>query len=165
MKYIKTYEENQASLNRKLVNTCSKISSLQAIRDLIKKGANVNHKNVLGDTPLIEASKKLFSSAIKLLLENGADPNIVNDMNETGLIIISQFGSYIIQKNLNIIQDIIDLFIQYNIDLNIRSIGIGYVHNYTALDYSSEIKEYIEKTYPEKYEEYLIKQNIEKYNL
>lgn len=165
MKYIKKYETNKAFLNRKLINTCSKISSLQSIRDLIKKGSDVNYRNSVGDTPLIEASKKMFISAIKILLENGADPNIVNDMNETGLIVISQYGSYIIKMHINKIYEIIDLFIKYNIDLNIKSIGRGYVHNYTALDYSSQIKDYIEKTYPEKYEEYLIKQNEEKYNL
>lgn len=167
MKYLKTFETTSLTkqLNKRLLKVSSKKSSLQEMRELIKSGANVNYQDVLGDTPLIKATSYFFYSAIELLLENGADVNLTNNMNENGLIQISQQPRYTINKNINTIYKIIDLLIKYGINLNQRSIGRGYVHNYTALDYSDEIALYIMEKYPEKYEEYLMKQNSEKYNL
>jgi len=167
MKYLKTYEVNSLTkqLSKRLFDYSGKKSALETIKNLIKSGADVNYQDILGDTPLINAAKSFFLSGIKVLLENGADVNQINKSYENALIVISQYPRYTIDKNINIIHKIIDLFIEYDINLNQRSIGRGYVHNYSALDYSDEIALYIMEKHPEKYEEYLMKNNTEKYNL
>ncbi len=53
------------------------------MRELIKAGANVNCTGFDYDTPLINASKKIFYSGIKLLIDNGADVNLTNKFNKT----------------------------------------------------------------------------------
>jgi hypothetical protein len=155
----------QDILDEELLKYSENKASLEKMRELIKAGANVNCTGFDYDTPLINASKKIFYSGIKLLIDNNADVNLTNKFNETPLTIISQLPQYTINKHKNIINKIIDLFIENNINLNIKSKGRGNIYNYTALDYNDYIKEYIKNNYPEKYEEYLMIQNRDKYNL
>lgn len=52
------------------------------IKEAIAHGADVNKKWISGDTPLytaIKSESKHSSSIVKSLLENGANPNIIND--------------------------------------------------------------------------------------
>jgi len=44
---------------------------------LIEKGVDVNSRNPYGGTALMIAAKRGFSNIVKILLENGADPNAV----------------------------------------------------------------------------------------
>lgn len=167
MKFIKTYESlNQDYLNKELFKYCGSKSSLEYIKKLIKDGADVNYITFDKTTPIIKASKHLLYNIIKVLIENGANVNARNILNETGLIVISQYPNYTLNKNKKTIYKIIDLFIENNIDLNIKAtIGRGYTQNYTALDYSDLIKDYIEKKYPDKYKEYISRKTAEKYNI
>lgn len=94
----------------------------EIVQILIEKGANVNASNVNGDSALIRAAttgnyrtpKIDFyillrwrnldvtgpESLIKLLIENGADVNAVNDVNNSALILaISNGKSYKIYWN------------------------------------------------------------------
>jgi len=76
MKYIKTYEKlrlgTQKDFNNALLKYCRKKESLQLIRSLLYKGADINCKDSQGLTPLLIASNSRFYSAVKLLIEKGA---------------------------------------------------------------------------------------------
>ena len=50
---------------------------------LIKKGASVNTRNYLGETPLHSAALHGFTPVIELLLANGADINAVDERRQT----------------------------------------------------------------------------------
>ena len=54
------------------------------VRLLIDKGWNVNQKDEEGNTPLLlAAGYRKEKNIVKLLLENGADPDVKNDQDET----------------------------------------------------------------------------------
>ena len=54
----------------------SQTHALENLSLFIRHGAFVNQKNKLGETPLVWAYKRNNTRAMKLLLENGADPNL-----------------------------------------------------------------------------------------
>jgi len=108
----------------------------------------------------------MFYSGIKLLIDNGADVNIKNNKNdETALMYISLLPTYTLRKNINNIKRIIDLFIEADVDLNSKTLNDRDL--FYILGYSSELEltKYIQEKYPEKYQEYLIKKDSNKYNL
>ena len=55
-----------------------------AIIDLLEAGANVNAVDQSGFTALMHASQKGNVCVVKILLDNGADPNIVGDVDAEG---------------------------------------------------------------------------------
>lgn len=55
--------------------------------DLIKRGANINHKNKYGATPLIIAALTGPQSFIEFLIEHGADINAVNKRHDSILFL------------------------------------------------------------------------------
>ncbi|KAJ5669013.1 Ankyrin repeat-containing protein [Penicillium macrosclerotiorum] len=55
---------------------------------LIDAGANVNAQGLRGNTSLHISASKNLSSVVELLLENGADPSILNDEGKTTLCMI-----------------------------------------------------------------------------
>ena len=74
---------------------------------LIERGVDINEKDNLGSTPLIGAidsrysGERGFVAMVKLLLENGANPNIAGYAEkETPLTFASQFGQFEIVKVL-----------------------------------------------------------------
>ena len=156
----------QKVLNIELLKYSSSLSSLETMRNLIKAGADVNYNNINDGTPLMNAAKKMFYSGIKLLIDNGADVNIKNNKNdETALMYISLLPTYTLRKNINNIKRIIDLFIEADVDLNSKTLNDRDL--FYILGYSSELEltKYIQEKYPEKYQEYLIKKDSNKYNL
>ena len=86
------------------------------------------------------------------MIDAGADVNIQNNYGSTALI-LSSLGSRYLKT--------VQLLIEAGADWNIKN-----KHDKDFLDYLCD--EYIKiiiKYYPEKYKEYLIKKNAEKYNL
>ncbi|KAI2493975.1 serine/threonine kinase [Fragilaria crotonensis] len=70
-----------------------KRGNLDKVRDLLRRGANVNAKNVHGDTALIEASQSGHLEVVRALLEhNGVDVNIQTNYGSTALTWASQKG-------------------------------------------------------------------------
>jgi ankyrin repeat protein len=58
----------------------------EKVRDLLAYGAEINARDINGDTPLIVASFLGFSDTVKLLLAKGADVNATNNLGSTALI-------------------------------------------------------------------------------
>lgn len=63
---------------------------------LIKKGADVNAKDSYGNTVIWRAvfASKGRGEIIELLLDNGADPSIVNDSDVSALSLADTIGNY-----------------------------------------------------------------------
>jgi hypothetical protein len=53
--------------------------NLDSIRELLRKGADVNYRGNIGETPLMVAAVNLELDLIRLLLEKGADKTIRSD--------------------------------------------------------------------------------------
>jgi ankyrin repeat protein len=161
MKYIKTFEKLRLDTQKDLDSNLLKYSrikeSLQLIRELIIKGANVNCRDGRDRTPLIYAASKNFTSAIKLLVENGADVNAEDDDGNTALLYIA--GFFTIKSSL---KTTIDILIQNDVDLN-HTNKAG--RDAISMRDGGYFEKYIMEKYPEKYEEYLIKKDAQKYNL
>jgi ankyrin repeat protein len=157
MKYI-ICKENfiQKKLNDELLKYSLNTASLEKIRDLIRKGADINCKNTRGNTPLINSITKSFTSCTKLLINHGADTNITNNLGETALHILAKSFNYKFKKY----SIIADLLINSNIDLNKKN-----NENKDALDINEILKKHIKNNHPDKYENYLIKKDADKYNI
>ena len=90
MKYLKLFEAKAYPLFNLLEN-----DDLPSIIELLKKGVDVNQKDIQGNTPLHYACYLRFYSTteikinekiIKFLIESGADINAKNDFGETPLM-------------------------------------------------------------------------------
>jgi hypothetical protein len=51
---------------------------LQSIRELLKTGIDIDHRDTDGSTPLMDAATLGQTEAVRLLLERGADPTITD---------------------------------------------------------------------------------------
>lgn len=71
------------------------------VRLLLEYGADVNHRDNAGKTPLIEAvTARMFDTAL-LLLRHGADPTIENQWGNTPADLVMQFGNRGIDRRTN----------------------------------------------------------------
>ena len=63
------------------------LCDFEAAKLLIKKGANINAKDEMGNTPLIMAIEEGWAGThwVELLLENGADVNLPDDDGDSPL--------------------------------------------------------------------------------
>ena len=69
------YQEGKTYRNESLLNVATKYP--QAMAYLLKQGLNPNKQNDFGKTPLMYAAQYNQLQAAKLLLDKGADPNLV----------------------------------------------------------------------------------------
>lgn len=155
--------EKYIDQNNKLLTSSSNSAALNQMREAISKGANVNCYDSTGETSLIKATKHIFYKGVKLLMENGANPNISNINNETPLWLISRFPIYTYNKYEKTFEKMIDLFMNYpNIDLNRN--GINQIEN-DIFKYNKKMESYIQENFPDKYEGYEIKKDAKNFNL
>jgi ankyrin repeat protein len=68
------------------------------IKKCLDNGANINNKNIVGDTVLHIATRKDYFSIVSLLLEKGASINILNHKGETPLRIVDQNNDAVMGK-------------------------------------------------------------------
>lgn len=74
---------------------------LDIVRLLLDFGADINHRDKAGKTPLIEAvTARMFKMAL-LLLRRGADPTIENQWGNTPADLVMQFGNCGIDRRTN----------------------------------------------------------------
>jgi ankyrin repeat protein len=124
---------------------------LEIVKVLIENGTDVNCKNNNGWTPLIWLSNYGNLEIVKVLIENGADVNCEDNDNWTPLI-ESSYQGYL---------KIVKVLIENGADWNIKN-----KDNKDFMDYlSKKNKEIIIREYPEEYELYKLKKDVEKYNL
>jgi ankyrin repeat protein len=94
------------------------MSNLSRIQQLVEKGANVDLKDINGQTPLIAACMKGNKNIAKILLCAGADPNAKDEQNLSPLLaavqdfVVDQYES----RELN--SKLIELLLEYNVDTN-----------------------------------------------
>ena len=73
------------------LHIASENNHIRVVELLIKMRADINNKNVSGNTPLhIASSNRKYYELLNLLLENGADVNIKNEEGNTPLHIASE---------------------------------------------------------------------------
>ncbi|MCS7244590.1 MAG: ankyrin repeat domain-containing protein [candidate division WOR-3 bacterium] len=87
------------SYSQELIVSTSK-GELSKVKDLIKKGADINSKNEYGKTPLHIAVENNYEDIVKVLLENKADVNIKDNNGNTPLHIAVMKGNEYIIKEL-----------------------------------------------------------------
>ncbi|MDH5714115.1 MAG: ankyrin repeat domain-containing protein [Candidatus Aminicenantes bacterium] len=91
---------------------------------LLESGADGNTKALTGDTPLLTAVQKGFSKAVKLMLEKGADVQVLEKETNRTLLHIAAIKGYGI---------IADLLIRHGIDVRTKD-----VYGKTALQYAAK---------------------------
>jgi ankyrin repeat protein len=94
--------------------TAASIGNLEIVKLLVEHGADVNLKNVKGNTALILAAQNDNFNIVKYLVEKGADVKIKNEYGKTALYSIeNRFSSH---NNIN--SDIINFLKQHEDDEN-----------------------------------------------
>ncbi len=72
--------------------SCASPNHTEIAKFLVKKGANVNHRNEGGFTPLMHVAYAGNVELVKFLLENGADANAKTANGKTPLIFAREKG-------------------------------------------------------------------------
>ena len=75
-------------------------NKLQKFREMLDQGANVNHPDKSGSTPLILATTKKNLTMVKELLDRGANPNLQDKDGDTPLMIAARRGYLDIAREL-----------------------------------------------------------------
>lgn len=75
---INQLDTSKRKSGRRALNYAALLNQADAIRILLKNGANINAATVSGLTPLHHAAESGSLKAAKLLLESGANPNLTN---------------------------------------------------------------------------------------
>ena len=117
---------NNKILYEKLFNAC-KNENIEAVKFLLKNGLDVNHKDKNGKTALFYACNNL--NVIKLLIENGADKDIIKEL---------FFYSY--ENNLEIFKYLIE---EKKIDINIKNDSGKTVLFYACANDNLELVKYL----------------------
>ncbi len=86
------------------IHYAAKANNIQALHILLSKGANINVRNLRGETPLHLASKTGYVQFIQLLLKNEADIHARNLVGETPLHYYAAQGSHRLQALLTLLE-------------------------------------------------------------
>jgi len=132
------------------------------------KGIDIDFKDTYNRTALFHACTSVDFYSIKKLLEKGANPNIQNNDGNTALIYAYIIYKYRLSNPTSDIEiDIEDtlkvliILITYGSDWNIKNkMGNDFLY---YLD--KDIKDFIINMFPDKYKDYLIKKDMDKYNM
>lgn len=73
-------------------------NSVLQVKECLDNGANINNKNIVGDTVLHIATRKDYFPIVSLLLKKGASINVSNHKGETPLWIVDQNNDAIMGK-------------------------------------------------------------------
>ncbi|AAR83357.1 ankyrin repeat protein [Canarypox virus] len=124
---IKTNSCGETPLHR-----AASVGSSEVVDVLLSYGAEVNVRDVIGNTPLISASA--YTDTTKLLIEKGANIHISDNNGYTALHNAARYGSL----------ESIDLFLSYGIDVDIKD-KIGNTPLFYASPYPDVVKALLEK--------------------
>jgi ankyrin repeat protein len=133
-------------------NNVDRAAALELIRDLIKRGANVNARttdfpptrrnlmtlgdlswvNFIGQTPFLRAALSGDVTTMKLLLENGADPKIETEEGTTPLMAAAGINWVVAQtytESDDALLDAVKLCLDLGADINhTNSMGLAAIH-------------------------------------
>lgn len=87
-----------------------KNDDINKAKELIMSGVNINTRNIIGETPLMEAAEKGYTEIVELLLNKRVNINISNVKNITALSKAAYNGH----------TDIVKLLVNADATLNIR---------------------------------------------
>ena len=111
------YKINYDILHLKFIHICSLNNNINLLNYLINKGINID-ESISRETPLMIVSKYANDESsidtIKLLLENGANPNSQNIYGNTPLIFSVHYN-----ENKSLIIEIVNLLLKYGANPNL----------------------------------------------
>ena len=96
-------------------NTFSNITNIEKVTEFLKKGNDINVKDICGWTLLMNASYYNYKDIVKLLLKEGANINDKNKNGWTSLIYASYYNH----------TDIVKLLLKEGVNINDRT-DLGY---------------------------------------
>ena len=169
MKHLKTFEhKSKIKYDIDDMPRYIEAGNIKMIKKILSSGVDVNSINIR-TYPVIQLSVYYMdTNIVDLLLEYGADIDDINTNNgNSTLIDFSYYSNLHKQKDLDMLYHIIDKGADWNIK-NYKGWDFfdAIKNNYSShnLDKEKLIYDIIEK-YPDKYENYIMKKNINKYNL
>ncbi len=92
-------QDQQESLSVELLKAVNR-NDAEAIRELMRKGADIDGKGMKGLTPLHIACKNNNAEIVDLIFNFGANPNIKDADGNTPLFILVLLGHYILSETL-----------------------------------------------------------------
>jgi len=151
MKYIKKFESDRYGYNVDDLIVAVNNEDFDLIEEIIDSGVDLNSHKKHSFTPL-HAAVYIGVGMIDLLLAAGADINAKNtNSQDTALIYAARNG------NLDVIFKLIDSGANWN--------DVDQYENDFLNCLNIHHKEIVIQKYPEEYQNYLIKKEVEKYNL
>jgi ankyrin repeat protein len=156
MKHLKTYEASQAKseiLGEMLINRIIENNIDAAIKLINDKDIDINYKDAHGYSPILVAAMKDRLKIVKLLIKKGAN---VNDQEYRGQTPLMGVANYTFE-NLKLLELLIDAGADWNI---VDNDGYDFMYRLSTENYNNIVEKY-----PEKYKQYLIKKEANKYNL
>ncbi len=82
---LSRYQEIETEHSKNSLHLAAKLGNLEAVQDLLGKGANVNAQNDTGKTPLHWAAREGHKQVVQALLDKGANVNAEDQDGETSL--------------------------------------------------------------------------------
>ncbi|MEJ5167478.1 MAG: ankyrin repeat domain-containing protein, partial [Thermoanaerobaculia bacterium] len=95
----KLSQREKDDLGEKLLESC-KSKNIKCSIEAILQGASVNFKDIEGNTPLLEAVRNDDIFFLKILLHLKAEPDVLNDLKESPIILAVEKGNKEILKTL-----------------------------------------------------------------
>ena len=75
----------KGAVDSTMAHIAARTGRIEHLRTLIASGADIDAIGDLGNTPLHDAAMSDQPAAVLLLLENGADPTVLNEFQQTAL--------------------------------------------------------------------------------
>ncbi|WP_341810741.1 ankyrin repeat domain-containing protein [Wolbachia endosymbiont (group A) of Campoletis raptor] len=82
---LSRYQEIETEHSKNSLHLAAKLGNLEAVQDLLGKGANVNAQNDTGKTPLHWAAREGHKQVVQALLDKGANVNATDQDGKTPL--------------------------------------------------------------------------------
>ncbi|ORX44704.1 ankyrin [Piromyces finnis] len=109
-KKVNMYEEKGYNRFNPFIMACSNLGNEESLKLFIKYNIDINRPNSIGLYPLVQACKSNKLNTVKILLQNGANPNLICDYS-TPLI------DACLKNNIDIVRELLS----YGANVNLKS--------------------------------------------
>ena len=130
---VRKTERGESAAGDPPPRTTGSVNSLDFVRELVKLGADINLQlkkgkarkgrlNPKGMTPFIDASRTADIALMKLFLELGADPKLVNADGSTALMAAAGVGVVAVGEEAGTVVEVnhaIELLVELGLDVNV----------------------------------------------